>query len=185
VAAFPEKLAAHTACRVIVWSRAGYGGSEPYPEARTERYMHREGEEMLPALVAALGIEKPILIGHSDGGSIALICAGARPELPLAVAVMAPHEFVEAETLAGIRAARKVWDRNRLAAKARPPSPGCAARVQRLERLLAVAGLPRLEHRGLPAQNHLPGARHPGRGRRIRHHAPDRRDCRKSAGNGC
>ena len=71
-----RKLAAHTACRVIVWSRAGYGGSEPYPEARTERYMHREGEEMLPALVAALGIEKPILIGHSDGGSIALICAG-------------------------------------------------------------------------------------------------------------
>ena len=107
---FPEKLAAQSACRVIVWSRAGYGGSEPYPEARTERYMHREGEEMLPALVAALGIEKPILIGHSDGGSIALICAGARPELPLAVAVMAPHEFVEAETLAGIRAARKVWE---------------------------------------------------------------------------
>ena len=49
---FPEKLAAHTACRVIVWSRAGYGGSEPYPEARTERYMHREGEEMLPAAIA-------------------------------------------------------------------------------------------------------------------------------------
>lgn len=106
---FPEKLAAQTGCRVIVWSRAGYGGSEPYPEPRTVRYMHREGEEMLPGLVAALGIEKPILIGHSDGGSIALICAGAYPELPLGVAVMAPHEFVEEETLAGIRAARTVW----------------------------------------------------------------------------
>ncbi len=106
---FPEKLAARTGCRVIVWSRAGYGGSDPYPEPRTPRYMHREGEEMLPALVAALGIEKPILIGHSDGGSIALICAGAHPDLPLGVAVMAPHEFVEEETLAGIRAARKVW----------------------------------------------------------------------------
>ena len=92
---FPEKLAARTGCRVIVWSRAGYGGSDPYPEPRTPRYMHREGEEMLPALVAALGIEKPILIGHSDGGSIALICAGAHPDLPLGVAVMAPHEFVE------------------------------------------------------------------------------------------
>ena len=98
---FPEKLAVRTGCRVIVWSRAGYGGSEPYAEPRTPRYMHREGEEMLPALVAALGIDQPILIGHSDGGSIALICAGAHPELPLAVAVMA--------TLAGIRAARKVW----------------------------------------------------------------------------
>ena len=107
---FPEKLAAHTACRVIVWSRAGYGGSEPDPGARTERHTHREGEGRLPALVAPLGIGKPILIGHSDGGSIALTCAGARPELPLAVAVMAPHEFVEAETLAGIRAARKVWE---------------------------------------------------------------------------
>lgn len=106
---FPEKLAVRTGCRVIVWSRAGYGGSEPYAEPRTPRYMHREGEEMLPALVAALGIDQPILIGHSDGGSIALICAGAHPELPLAVAVMAPHEFVEEETLAGIRAARHVW----------------------------------------------------------------------------
>lgn len=107
---FPEKLAARTGCRVIVWSRAGYGGSEPYAEARTPRYMHREGEEMLPALIAELGIEKPVLIGHSDGGSIALICAGAHPEIPLAIAVMAPHEFVEEETLAGIRAARQVWD---------------------------------------------------------------------------
>ena len=107
---FPEKLAAQTGCRVIVWSRAGYGGSEPYPDARTARYMHREGEEMLPAFVAALGIARPILIGHSDGGSIALICAGAHPDLPRAVAVMAPHEFVEEETLAGIRAALKVWE---------------------------------------------------------------------------
>lgn len=107
---FPEKLAAATGCRLIVWSRAGYGGSEPYPEARTLRYMHREAEEMLPALLAALAIERPILIGHSDGGSIALIFAGAFPGVPLGIAVMAPHEFVEAETLAGIRAARQVWD---------------------------------------------------------------------------
>jgi pimeloyl-ACP methyl ester carboxylesterase len=91
---FPEKLAAATGCRLIVWSRAGYGGSEPYPEPRSLRYMHREGEEMLPALLAALHIERPVLIGHSDGGSIALIFAGAHPDVPLGVAVMAPHEFV-------------------------------------------------------------------------------------------
>jgi len=106
---FPEKLAAATGCRVVVWSRAGYGGSEPYPEARTPRYMHREGEEMLPAFLAALGIERPILVGHSDGGSIALIFAGAFPEVPRGVAVMAPHEFVEEVTLAGIREARTAW----------------------------------------------------------------------------
>jgi len=106
---FPDKLAAATGCRVIVWSRAGYGGSEAYGEPRTVRYMHREGEEMLPALLAALHIERPVLIGHSDGGSIALIFAAAFPDLPLGVAVMAPHEFVEEETLAGIRAARAAW----------------------------------------------------------------------------
>jgi pimeloyl-ACP methyl ester carboxylesterase len=107
---FPEKLAALTGCRLIVWSRAGYGGSEAYSEPRTPRYMHREGEEMLPALLAALHVEKPLLIGHSDGGSIALIFAGAFPEVPLGVAVMAPHEFVEDISLAGIRDARVAWE---------------------------------------------------------------------------
>lgn len=106
----PEKLAAATGCRLIVWSRAGYGGSEAYPDARTPRYMHREAEEALPALLAALQIERPVLIGHSDGGSIALIFAGAFPAVPLGVAVMAPHEFVEEETLAGIRLARTAWE---------------------------------------------------------------------------
>jgi len=107
---FPEKLAAATGCRLIVWSRAGYGGSEAYPEARTPRYMHREGEEILPAFLAALGIERPLLIGHSDGGSIALIFAGAFPEVPLGIAIMAPHEFVEEVTLAGIRMAKTAWE---------------------------------------------------------------------------
>jgi len=107
---FPEKLAAATGCRLIAWSRAGYGGSQAYPEARTPRYMHREAEEALPALIAALGVERPVLIGHSDGGSIALIFAGAFPDVPRAVAVMAPHEFVEEITLAGIREARQAWE---------------------------------------------------------------------------
>ena len=106
---FPEKLAALTGSRVVVWSRAGYGASSPYPEPRQLRYMHREAEQALPALLAALNIERPVLIGHSDGGSIALIFAGAYPQVPLGVAVMAPHEFVEAETLAGILAAKTTW----------------------------------------------------------------------------
>src|ERR1022692_67949 len=106
---FPDKLAAATGRRVIVWSRAGYGGSQPDPRARTPDYLRREAEEALPALLAALNIERPILIGHSDGGSIALLFAAAFPELPLGIAVMAPHEFVEDVTLAGIRAARIAW----------------------------------------------------------------------------
>ncbi|MGE5471489.1 MAG: alpha/beta fold hydrolase [Bacteroidota bacterium] len=107
---FPEKLAATTGCRVVVWSRAGYGGSQAYGEPRTLRYMHREAEEALPALLAELQIERPLLIGHSDGGSIALIFAGAFPDVPVGIAVMAPHEFVEEETLAGIRLARTAWE---------------------------------------------------------------------------
>lgn len=106
---FPEKLAAATGCRVIVWSRAGYGGSQAYAEPRSTRYMHREAEEALPALLAELKIERPLLIGHSDGGSIALIFAGAFPRVPRGIAVLAPHEFVEEETLAGIRDARTAW----------------------------------------------------------------------------
>ena len=107
---FPQKLAAATGCRTVVFSRAGYGHSEAYAEPRSPRYMHHEGEVMLPAFLDALGIERPVLVGHSDGGSIALIFAGAFPARPLGVAVMAPHEFVEDITLAGIRAARRVWE---------------------------------------------------------------------------
>ncbi|MBU3697371.1 alpha/beta fold hydrolase [Dechloromonas sp.] len=106
---FPQKLAVATGCRTVVFSRAGYGHSDAYIEPRTPRYMHHEGEVMLPAFLDALGIERPVLVGHSDGGSIALIFAGAFPQRPLGVAVMAPHEFVEEETLAGIRAAREFW----------------------------------------------------------------------------
>ena len=116
---FPERLAQVTGCRTIAWSRAGYGHSQSYAEARTPRYMHREALEALPALLAALEIERPLLFGHSDGGSIALIFAGAFPEVPLGVVALAPHEFVEEETLAGIRAARAAWEttdlRDRLA----------------------------------------------------------------------
>ncbi|MDR2189476.1 MAG: alpha/beta hydrolase [Azonexus sp.] len=106
---FPQKLAAATGCRLVVWSRAGYGGSQPWPTPRQPDYMHREAEQALPELLAALDIERPVLIGHSDGGSIALIFAGAFPAAVRAVAVMAPHEFVEEAALAGIRATRAAW----------------------------------------------------------------------------
>jgi pimeloyl-ACP methyl ester carboxylesterase len=106
---FPEKLAEATGCRVIAWSRAGYGASDPYPETRTPRYMHREALEALPALISALHIKRPLLVGHSDGASIALIFAGAFPEQTCGVIAMAPHEFVEEETLAGILKAKTAW----------------------------------------------------------------------------
>ena len=107
---FPHKLAAATGCRVVLWSREGYGGSQASAERWTPDYLQREAEQALPALLAALDIERPVLIGHSDGASIALIFAGAFPEVPLGVAVLAPHLFVEEETLAGIRAACRTWE---------------------------------------------------------------------------
>lgn len=107
---FPLQVAAATGCRTLVWSRAGYGQSTPYTEARTPAYMHREAEVALPALLGALAVTDYLLFGHSDGGSIALIHAGAFPQGPKGVVVMAPHEFVEEITLEGIRAARRVWE---------------------------------------------------------------------------
>jgi pimeloyl-ACP methyl ester carboxylesterase len=106
---FPDQLAAATGCRVVVWSRAGYGGSQAWPEARQPDYLHREAQQALPELLAALGIARPVLIGHSDGGSIALIFAGSFPDVPRGIAVMAPHAFVEDVTLAGIRQVRAAW----------------------------------------------------------------------------
>ncbi len=106
---FPDKLAAATGCRVVVYSRPGYGSSDPHPQPRQPDFMHREAREVLPAFLAALGIVRPVLVGHSDGGSIALIHAGSFPQAVAGLVVMAPHEFVEEETLAGIRTARKFW----------------------------------------------------------------------------
>jgi pimeloyl-ACP methyl ester carboxylesterase len=106
---FPDRLAAATGCRVVVWSRAGYGGSQAWPEPRRTDYLHREAQQALPELLAALAIERPLLIGHSDGASIALIFAGSFPAVPCGLAVIAPHIFVEELTLAGIRDARAAW----------------------------------------------------------------------------
>jgi len=106
---FPDKLAAASACRTLVWTRAGYGGSSAYAGERTSAYLHREAEQALPAFLAALGIERPLLLGHSDGGSIALLFAAAFPDAPAGLIVMAPHEFVESQTRAGIANACLAW----------------------------------------------------------------------------
>lgn len=102
---FPQRVADATGCEAVVYSRPGYGRSDPEPRPRTVRYLHEQGLEVLPTVLAALGLERPILFGHSDGGSIALLCAGATA-VPLAgLIVMAPHIMVEDVTIAGIRAA--------------------------------------------------------------------------------
>ena len=103
---FPEAVAAATGCRTVVYSRYGHGRSDPLVGRRAVDYMHVEALETLPALRLALGLDEPVLVGHSDGASIALIHAGAAQWPLRGVAVMAPHVFVEAGNLASIAAIR-------------------------------------------------------------------------------
>lgn len=105
---FPSRVAARTGRRTVVYSRLGYGRSAPLGAPRRPDYMHREALETLPALRAARGLADAILVGHSDGASIALIHAGAGHPVRGIVA-MAPHVFVEDVTIRSIEAAREAW----------------------------------------------------------------------------
>jgi pimeloyl-ACP methyl ester carboxylesterase len=109
---FPRHLCDRLDAPGLLYSRCGYGQSSRLAAARSADYLHREAWVVLPALLTALGIAQPLLVGHSDGGSIALLYA-ARFD-PLAIAIMAPHVFVEEITLAGIRAARAAWSEGKL-----------------------------------------------------------------------
>jgi pimeloyl-ACP methyl ester carboxylesterase len=100
--AFPLELARRTQRSIIVYSRYGHGASEALAGPRDVRYMHDEAELVLPALLAALDISAPILFGHSDGASIALIYAGRFPTGLRALVLEAPHVFVEPLTTASI-----------------------------------------------------------------------------------
>ncbi|HEX5870767.1 MAG TPA: alpha/beta hydrolase, partial [Longimicrobium sp.] len=92
---FPDALAAATGCGALVYSRAGYGKSDPVDLPRPVRFMHDEAR-LLPDVLAAAGIREAILLGHSDGASIALIAAGTESIPGLRALVLeAPHTFAE------------------------------------------------------------------------------------------
>lgn len=113
---FPTELAAVTSRTVVAWSRHGYGSSAVVTSPRAPSYMHDEALAVLPRLLQKLRLDGPVLLGHSDGASIALIHAGAGHPVTGIVAI-APHVFVEEESLAGIRAARERFDTSDLAAR--------------------------------------------------------------------
>jgi pimeloyl-ACP methyl ester carboxylesterase len=102
---FPLRLSEATGRRVVAFSRFGHGRSEPPPRLRTPAFFHEEALEVLPDVLAQLGAREPILVGHSDGASIALIHAGHHPVT--GIALLAPHVFVEDVTVAEIRIARE------------------------------------------------------------------------------
>jgi len=109
---FPERVAAETRCPALVYSRRGYGNSTPIAGARAPDYMHVEATSTLPALLDILAIDDLVLIGHSDGASIALIHAGAsnRPKQVRGVVALAPHVFVEPLSIASIERAREQYE---------------------------------------------------------------------------
>jgi pimeloyl-ACP methyl ester carboxylesterase len=108
---FPDLLASATGCAVLVWSRAGYGASSPASLPRPLTYMHDEATEVLPGIIAQLQGRDHVLVGHSDGASIAAIYAGSKPLAGLkGLVLMAPHVFVEDISIDGIRTAREAWE---------------------------------------------------------------------------
>jgi pimeloyl-ACP methyl ester carboxylesterase len=106
---FPARLAAATGLATLVYSRLGYGKSDPLAAPRRVDYMHEEALETLPALRDALAIADPILVGHSDGASIALIHAGAGRFPVRGLILEAPHVFVEDVSVASIAAAKEAY----------------------------------------------------------------------------
>ncbi len=107
---FPAAVARATGHPALVYSRYGYGGADIFGEPRGVDYMHHEALEVLPALRADLGIDDAVLVGHSDGASIALIHAGAGNWPVRALALEAAHVFVEDESIAGIAAAKVAYE---------------------------------------------------------------------------
>ena len=109
---WPMQVCTATGRAGVVYSRRGYGNSDSVPDVRDQGrlepdYMHREAWEVLPALLEALEIERPVLLGHSDGGSIALLHASRHPVA--AGIVMAPHVMVEDISVRSIEAARQAY----------------------------------------------------------------------------
>lgn len=104
---FPERLVEATGLEVLAYDRRGHGASDPLgPEARTPGYLHEQAG-VLEQVLAAAGIERAVLLGHSDGASIALLAAALHPRRIEAVVAEAVHVLVEEITLAGIRAAQR------------------------------------------------------------------------------
>ena len=107
---FPERLSAATGLGALVYSRAGYGKSDPVEGPWPVRFMHEEALVVLPQVLDAFAVREAILVGHSDGGSIGIIHAGGvRDPRVLGLILEAPHVFVEEVGLESIREIAEVY----------------------------------------------------------------------------
>src|SRR3981081_1019901 len=115
---FPEKLEAATGAGVFVYSRAGYGASSPVKLPRPLDYMHIEALGVLPKLLDGIGFGRGLLVGHSDGASIAAIYAGSHQDHRVqGVAMIAPHFIVEDVSVTSIAEIRQAYETTELKAK--------------------------------------------------------------------
>ena len=113
---FPARVATTTGCPVTVYSRYGSGNSDPLTQPRAVTYMHDEALRSTPDLLGQLEIANPILIGHSDGASIALIYTGAHKSVR-GLLLLAPHVFVEDLSVASIAATKMNFETTNLPEK--------------------------------------------------------------------
>jgi pimeloyl-ACP methyl ester carboxylesterase len=108
---FPQQLAERTGYGVLIYSRPGYGNSDPVELPRPLSYMHEEAREALPAVLDQTGVRKAVLIGHSDGASIATIYAGSRQDFRVrGLVLIAPHFFVEDISVRSIAAVKDAYE---------------------------------------------------------------------------
>ena len=115
---FPVKLSAVTGAGVLVYSRAGYGKSSPVALPRPLSYMHDEARETLPRLLDTIGFQRGLLIGHSDGASIAAIYAGSHQDHRVGgLVLIAPHFFTEDPGIASIVEAKNAYETGDLRAR--------------------------------------------------------------------
>jgi pimeloyl-ACP methyl ester carboxylesterase len=114
----PEKLQAATGAGIFLYSRAGYGQSSPVTLPRPLDYMHREALDVLPKVLDAIGFKRGLLLGHSDGASIAAIYAGSHQDHRLqGIALIAPHFIVEDISVKSIAEIKTAYETTDLKAK--------------------------------------------------------------------
>ena len=172
---FPDKLQAATGGGVFVYSRAGYGKSSPVALPRPLTYMHDEARETLPTLLDAIGFRRGLLIGHSDGASIAAIYAGSHQDHRVGgLVLIAPHFFTEDPGIAVDRRGEEGLRDRRPARAAVALARRRRQRLQGLERRLARSRFPQMGYHRIPRLYPRAGADRAGRGRPIRHGEADR-----------
>lgn len=111
---FPERLCRAAGLPGLIYDRQGHGFSSPLTETRTPAYQHAEALDFLPEVLRRFRVERPVLFGHSDGGTMALIFAARLPDWPACVVTEAAHVFVEDITVEGIRRAKQAFETTNL-----------------------------------------------------------------------